>query len=89
MTAMYSFIAEEKANPESVWSAAEMCRVLEVSRQGFYDWEQRPPSQRQVTDRLLAVEIEAIWECSARSYGSPSRPGRRFGHLRSADPMYG
>ena len=56
MTAMYSFIAEEKANPGSVWSTAEMCRVLAVSRQGFYDWEARPPSQRQVTDRLLAVD---------------------------------
>ncbi len=71
MTAMYSFIAEEKANEESAWSTAEMCRVLEVSRLGFYDWEARPPSRRQVTDRLLAVEIEAIWECSRRSYGSP------------------
>jgi hypothetical protein len=54
VTAMYSFIAEEKANPGSAWSTAEMCRVLEVSRQGFYDWESPPPSQHQVTDRLLA-----------------------------------
>ncbi len=37
VTAMYSFIAEEKADSASEWSAAEMCRVLDVSRQGFYD----------------------------------------------------
>ena len=61
--AIYSLIAEEQAN--QVWSVAEMCRVLEVSRSGFYDWQSRPPSQREIDDRQLAVEIEAIWECSA------------------------
>jgi putative transposase len=68
---MYSFIAEEKADPRSPWSVAEMCRTLEVSRKGFYDWEDRLPSERELTDRQLAVEIEAIWECSARTYGAP------------------
>jgi len=67
--AIYSFIAEEQAN--QVWSVAEMCRVLEVSRSGFYDWQGRPPSQRELDDRQLAVEIEAIWECSDRTYGAP------------------
>ena len=33
--AIYSFIAEEQAN--QVWKVAEMCRVLEVSRSGFYN----------------------------------------------------
>ncbi len=68
---MYTFIAEEKANPDCVWSVAEMCRVLAVSRSGFYDWESRPPSDREVTDRMLTVEIETIWECSGRTYGAP------------------
>lgn len=67
--AIYSFIAEEQAN--QVWSVAEMCRVLEVSRSGFYDWHGRGPSERELSDRQLAVEIEAIWECSDRTYGAP------------------
>lgn len=67
--AIYSFIAEEQAN--QVWSVAEMCRVLEVSRSGFYDWHGRGPSDRELSDRQLAVEIEAIWECSDRTYGVP------------------
>ncbi len=69
--AMYSFIAEEKADVRSCWSVAELCRVLEVSRSGFYDWERRPRCQRDIDDDQLAIEIEAIWECSARTYGAP------------------
>jgi transposase InsO family protein len=69
--AIYSFIAEEQADPRSDWSVAEMCRTLGVSRSGFYDWQDRPPSDRELGDRQLAVEIEAIWECSDRTYGVP------------------
>jgi putative transposase len=71
VTIVYTFIGEEKANPDCEWSVTEMCRVLEVSRSGFYDWESRPPSGRELTDRQLTLEIEAIWECSARTYGAP------------------
>ena len=71
MTAVYSFIAEEKADPNSVWRVAEMCRVLGVSRSGFTDWETRPPSRRDLDDGQLTVEIEAVWECSQRTYGVP------------------
>lgn len=93
MTAVYSFIAEEKADSDSPWSTAEMCRVLQVSRSGFYDWEARQPSQHDVTDRLLAEEIEAIWECSARTYGAPRvhawlrRQGYRVARKRVARIM--
>ena len=69
--AVYSFIAEEKADPTSCWSVTEMCRTLKVSRSGFNDWATRPVCERELTDRHLAVEIEAIWECSDRTYGSP------------------
>lgn len=67
---IYSFIAEEQAN-HSIWTICEMCRVLDVSRSGFYDWHGRGPSDRELSDRRLAVEIEAIWECSDRTYGAP------------------
>jgi putative transposase len=69
--AVYRFIAEEKATPECSWSVAEMCRTLEVSRSGFYDWARRGPCARDVDDATLAAEIEAIWEASGRTYGSP------------------
>lgn len=90
---MYTFIGEEKANPDCEWSVTEMCRVLEVSRSGFYDWEARPPSDRELTDRMLTIEIEAIWECSARTYGTPrvhawlQRQGFRVSRKRVARIM--
>jgi putative transposase len=93
VTAVYSFIAEEKADSSCPWAVAEMCRTLGVSRQGFYDWQSRPPSDHQVTDRLLAAEIEAIWECSDRTYGAPRvhrwlrRQGYRVSRKRVARIM--
>ncbi len=91
--AIYSFIAEEQAGPNSRWSVAEMCRTLGVSRSGFYDWQRRPPSDRELGDRQLAVEIEAIWECSDRTYGAPRthrwlrKQGFRVGRKRVARIM--
>lgn len=71
MTAVYTFIAEEQANTACEWSVSEMCRTLEVSRSGFYGWLSRPPSQRAEDDRVLAREIDAIYEASGRTYGVP------------------
>ena len=48
-----------------------MCRVLEVSRSGFYAWLGRPESRRVRDDRRLAVKIREIHGRSRRSYGSP------------------
>lgn len=74
MRAVYTFIAEEQAAPTNTdrpWTVAEMCRTLEVSRSGYYDWVGRAPCARELTDRMLEREIEAIWECSDRTYGVP------------------
>jgi transposase InsO family protein len=68
---VYSFIAEEQAQPQCPWSVAEMCRVLEVSRSGFYGWVSRPACQRDLDDRVLAREIDAIYVCSGETYGVP------------------
>lgn len=90
--AIYSFIAEEQAN-HSIWTVSEMCRVLTVSRSGFYDWQGRGPSDRELSDRRLALEIEAIWECSDRTYGAPRvhrwlvKQGFTVGHNRVARIM--
>src|ERR671910_3459281 len=48
-----------------------MCRVLEASPSGFYDWLQRPESQRAAEDRALVEKIQAVHNESRRTYGSP------------------
>ena len=48
-----------------------MCQVLAVSRSGFYDWLDREPSQREIENKKLKLEIAKIyWQHSGR-YGSP------------------
>lgn len=71
MTAVYTFIAEEQADPACDWSVCEMCATLEVSRSGFYDWQRRGPSARELADRVLAREIELVYIASGETYGVP------------------
>ena len=48
-----------------------LCRLLGVSRPGYYAWRQRPPCPRQVQDRVFLEEMRAIFEASRGTYGSP------------------
>src|SRR2546425_3543624 len=48
-----------------------MCRVLTVSRTGYYAWRGRPPSARAQTDTRLRGAIRAIHAESRHRYGSP------------------
>ena len=48
-----------------------MCRVLEVSRSGFYAWLQRKPSAQARSDAALKEQIVAIHESSRATYGAP------------------
>jgi putative transposase len=48
-----------------------MCRLLEVSRAGYYAWRDRKPSSRARADMRLRVAIRAIHAESRQRYGSP------------------
>lgn len=48
-----------------------MCRVLQVSRSGYYDWRKREPSKRSVENEQLLVTIREIHAASFESYGVP------------------
>jgi putative transposase len=60
-------IAAEKTN----YPVAVMCRVLNVSRTGFYNWERRAPSDRTLTDAWLTEKIKQIHDTSRGVYGAP------------------
>lgn len=72
----FAFIAVEKASV----SVSALCKVLEVSRSGYYAWEQRVPSARSREDAKLRVHIAAIHERSRGLYGAP----RVHAELRAA-----
>jgi len=63
----FAFIATEKAH----YPVALLCRVLEVSRSGFYAWQQRPAAGHTLQDQSLGLEIAAIFAESRGRYGSP------------------
>lgn len=48
-----------------------MCKVFKISRSGFYDWQKRKPSARQVENQQIAKEIRAVYQASRNRYGSP------------------
>jgi putative transposase len=50
---------------------AVACRVLRVSRSGYYDWRSRPASPRQQENTLLTKQITEIHESSRGTYGWP------------------
>ena len=63
----FAFIQAEKAT----YPVTTLCRVLGVSRAGFYAAQARPVPTRVAEDERLAIEIAAIHAGSRRCYGSP------------------
>jgi putative transposase len=56
---------------EREYGIGAMCRVLSVTRAGYYAWRNRGPSGRAMANAALLVEIRASHFRSKRSYGSP------------------
>ena len=63
----YPFIDAEKA----LYPVAVLCRVMRVSRSGFYAWKKRPSSLRAREDARLRTRIRVIHAKSRQTYGSP------------------
>jgi len=63
----FAFIAAEKAS----YPIRLMCRVLMVSRSGYYAWLGRDVSARAQSNALLRVQIRSSHAASRESYGSP------------------
>jgi putative transposase len=59
-----------KAN-QADYRVATMCRVLEVSRSGYYAWLKREPSARAQANAALLDAIKEIHDESDETYGAP------------------
>jgi putative transposase len=64
---LFGFIDVEKAN----YPVSLLCRVLKVSRSGYYEWRDRPPSKRATEDAQLTERIKEIHNRSRQTYGYP------------------
>jgi putative transposase len=73
----FRFIAEEAAQ----FPVSLLCRVMDVSRGGFYAWQRRPPSGRALADASLSRRIAEIHAETDGIYGAP----RVHAELRHAD----
>lgn len=72
-----------------------MCRLLSVSRSGFYAWRRRPVSLREIGNAELIGQIREIYEEGKGEYGSPTicqtlrQRGYTVNHKRIARLMRG
>ncbi|MGA8344178.1 MAG: IS3 family transposase [Candidatus Sulfotelmatobacter sp.] len=66
--ALFGFV---KAN-QATHSVRVMCRLLKLSKSGFYAWDRRPMSARERADIGLTVRIRAIYRRSRDTYGAPN-----------------
>lgn len=76
-----------------LYEVKRLCRLVEVSRSGYYAWASRPLSERFMGDAFLANQIVDIHRRSRCTYGAPrihgqlARVGCRVGRKRVARLM--
>ena len=63
----FAFIHAEKAS----FPVAALCRLLGVTRQGYYAYVSRPPSERLKRERALQQRVQQVHAESRGTYGSP------------------
>lgn len=81
------------SNHQSEFPISLMCRVLAVSRSGYYAWLNHSESKKDQDDNALSQEIYVIHQESFGTYGSPrvyrelKRRGKHLGENRVARLM--
>ena len=63
----FQFIEDRR----SEFPVTRMCKELGVSPSGYYAWRHRPPSGREMANQELVQRIEAVYNGSDGTYGSP------------------
>jgi transposase InsO family protein len=64
---IYGFMEEYRG----IFRLKKMCKVLKVSRSGYYAWRKRKPSRRQEANNQLLKGIRKVYRESRSNYGSP------------------
>ena len=63
----FAFIDVERAS----YPLRILCRVLQVSRSGYYAWRERKPSARDLEDERLRPKVIEAFKTGRGTYGSP------------------
>ncbi len=85
----FAFIDSERARHD----VSTLCRLLKVSRSGFYAWLRRPKSARALADEVLTEQVRIVFEDNRKVYGAPrihaglAEAGVRVGRKRVARLM--
>src|SRR5262249_40868874 len=53
------------------FSVSRLCRLLEVSRSGYYEWLGRPPSPRAEADQQVQARVQHYCAQGPGPYGTP------------------
>ena len=59
----FAFVDAQKAS----YDVAVLCRLLKVSRSGYYAWVARPPSARAVADDVLTIQIRDAFDTNRKA----------------------
>jgi len=59
---------------EDHFSVGMMCRMLSVSRRGYYSWKNRPFSGRDQANQKLVVEIKRVFDDEKAGRTYPESP---------------
>jgi hypothetical protein len=63
------YAASRESGDEYVPSVVKMCRWMEVSRSGFYEWRTAPESATAARRGILAVYVQKSFDDSDETYG--------------------
>lgn len=72
----YTFVRAEKAS----YPVTVLCRCLEVSESGYYEWFDREPSARSQKDDTLLAQADGDSQEASSALWLPSPPSRARGH---------
>ena len=74
----YAWIQEQHAE----FSVTSLCRILEVSRSGYYEWLGRPPRVHPDTEQQLEAKVQQYFAQGRGLYGT-----RRIKHLLAQEGL--
>ena len=64
------------------FSISSLCRTLEVSRSGYYEWLSRPPRAQTAVDQQVHAKVQHYFAQGRGTYGT-----RRIKHLLAQDGL--